>query len=76
MSQSEMRLYRAHTITGLWITFAAFLYFNNPIIVRIARKAGHPICRHLVLKVNFRDWRTVVVGMQVPLSDHVPDLDA
>ena len=58
-----MRLYRAHTMTGLWIALAAFLYFNDPIIVHVASKASHPICRHLVLKVNFRDRRAVVVGM-------------
>ena len=76
MSQSKLRPKRSQTTTGHWIPLVAFLYFDNPIVIRIACKTSHSVCRDLVLKVNFRDWRTEVVRMQVLLSGNVPEFDA
>lgn len=76
MSQSKLRPKRSQTTTGHWISLAAFLYFDNPVVIRIARKPSHSVCRDLILKVNFGNWWTEVVRMQVLLSGNVPEFDA
>jgi hypothetical protein len=51
------------------------LDFYNPVVVRVTYKTGHTVARDLVLEVDVRHWRTVIVRMEMFLGSDMAELD-
>lgn len=75
MPQSEVRPEGSQALRRLAVTLVALVDLHNPVVVRITRVVRHAIARYLLLEVDIRDRRTLVMRVQVLVRRDVLQLD-
>lgn len=76
MSQPKCSPECPESLKRLRVTFIPFLDLDDPIIVRVAREAGHTISRDFILEVDVGDGRSKVVRVEVFACSKVKEFDS
>lgn len=75
MTKSEHCAKSAKSTGAVLVVAVTMFNLNDPIVVRVANKAGEPVCRDLVLEVDVRNWGTNVVRVEASFGRNVLKAD-
>lgn len=75
VAQPELCPQSTKTLPSLAVFVVSFVYFDEPVIVGVADKPSHAVCRNFILEVHVGHGRTIIVRVERLIGGDVSELD-